>query len=248
MIAISYSRFSPRPGAADCESCERQAQDIQNWCKKKEWTIEAEYADKEYSGDSSDRENLWTAVAAASRKGYALVVRNLDRLARSVILQELIIERVRKKGGVVISLAGEGAVEGDDECGQDAMVRQIFGAINEQRRKMICWLTHKGMVRNQKQGKLQTRRDGTPYGTRYDEATGKVVDDPKEKEILAKILAWQAEGKRSEAITTLLNAEGIKAKRGGKWCKTSVRKILLREVEGKTVWRQRDSEAVSMPA
>jgi DNA invertase Pin-like site-specific DNA recombinase len=83
--AIIYTRFSPRPSAGDCMSCEFQEQKCQEYCESHGLDVLAVYHDKRFSGKQSCKRpglekalyrvcNLWEGV---------LVVYNLARLARS---------------------------------------------------------------------------------------------------------------------------------------------------------------------
>src|SRR6478609_6398553 len=100
MKAILYARFSPRPSAKECESCERQFEDMEAFCAKHGWEIVDRFHDKAVSGADQyevtahrkdgqaeltvafeEREGLGEAFDAL-KSGYILLVRAQDRLSR----------------------------------------------------------------------------------------------------------------------------------------------------------------------
>jgi len=58
MKAILYARFSPRPHAEDCDSCERQIADLRAWCKAHNHEIVGEFQDRALSGGDDWTDNL----------------------------------------------------------------------------------------------------------------------------------------------------------------------------------------------
>jgi len=57
---------------------------------------------------------------------------------------------------------------------------------------------------------------------------GALVADQDEAETVARIRALAAEGRTLRAIAAVLDQEGRRTKRGGKWAAETVRKVLAR--------------------
>ena len=96
--AVIYTRFSPRPSAGNCMSCEFQEQKCQEYCESHGLDVLAVYHDKRFSGKQSCRRpglekalyrvcNLWEGV---------MVVYNLACLARSTKEAITLTERLEK--------------------------------------------------------------------------------------------------------------------------------------------------------
>ncbi|MHC4542247.1 MAG: recombinase family protein [Planctomycetota bacterium] len=83
--AIIYTRFSPRPSAGDCMSCEFQEQKAREYCAYWDFDVLDVYRDKVASGKRADnRPGLESALVDVCRLRGVLVVYNLARLSRSL--------------------------------------------------------------------------------------------------------------------------------------------------------------------
>ena len=161
-----------------------------------------------------DRPALSSLLAALEENGIkTILIAQVDRLARDLMIQETIIADIQKHGYTLISVAEP------DLCSTDPsriLVRQIFGAIAQYDRAMIV-LKLRGARQRQKD-KLGRCEGSKPYG-----------EKPGEAESLAMMRSLRASGLACDKIAEALNANNIPARRGGKWLGSSVNKILKRE-------------------
>ena len=227
MNAILYARFSPRPNADKCVSVDDQLYRMYSFCEKNKHHIAGEFYDKDASGADWEREGIRDAITKIKR-GYILVVESLSRLSRDIILQETYMDQVRKRGGSVVSLAGEGS---EGLTLDDQLIRKIIGTLNEYQRKVQAQLTSKRMIAKQSQGKMVTRPDRLPYGYRMASGTpGKkdclIEPDKREQAIIERVKAMRGDNESYLCIANTLNSEGIPTKSGKKWHSGTVFNIL----------------------
>lgn len=233
--AVIYCRFSPRRHAEECESNETQLHYCRAYCAKQGWKIVAEKSDESLSGDEMDRPGLWEAVELA-RRGVALVVHKADRLARDVLMEEMIRAQVNKAGGRVITVEGT-----NGDSAQDDLLRTIMAAIAQYEKKMIAARTRAAMLRHQASGRAMSQI--APYGMKegpvenWTDDTGRErvrrtwVVDPEEQKIISVIMAEHNKGAGFRPIARLLESKGLKA-RGKVWNHLLVRSIVRRAQGG----------------
>jgi len=233
--AVIYCRFSPRRNAEECESNETQLHYCREYCKKQGWKIVGEYSDESLSGDDLDRPGMWEAVESA-RRGVALVVHKGDRLARDVLMEEMVRAQVSKAGGRVITVEGS-----NGESPQDVLVRQIMSAFSEYEKKVIAARTRAAMLRHQASGRAMSQI--APYGStegpveRWVDETGRErerrtwVPEPDEQKVIKIIMAEHKRGEGLRPIARFLNENGLTA-RGKTWNHLLIRSIVRRSQMG----------------
>lgn len=128
--AILYARFSPRPNAAECDSCVKQLADLREFCTRMGWHVAGEFSDEDESGEDRERKGLASALAACKR-GYVLLVTNWDRLARDTFFNLLVHEDLKKRGCALHS-ASQGPFSTDDPTVE--LLSTIFAAFAKYQR------------------------------------------------------------------------------------------------------------------
>lgn len=219
MNCIIYTRYSPRPDAADSHSCEWQRAECEQFAYKKKWNIVATLDDPDRSGADCYREVLWSAIKRL-KKGETLLVWKWDRLARDLMLSLQIERAVQKRGATVT------AVEGDipGNAPQAVAMRQIMMAIAELERKMISERTSAAMRAHQRAGRRMSAR--IPYGYMADpKDEHRVVENPDEIPTLNEIWERHKKGESNNAIAHALDPA---KSRCGKWHTGVVRRIVMR--------------------
>lgn len=193
------------------------------------------FEDEGVSGALMDRPALGDAINALE-PGDTLVVPRLDRLARDLITQELLLRAIRLKGADVVScVEGENAYLAEDAGDPSRkLIRQILGAVAEYERSMISLRTQAG--RRAKKAAGGYAGGQPPYGWRGE--GGVLVEVPSEQKTLQAIttilpMYRGAEGLvHHQGIANWLQARTQYAftRRNGKpWTRQSVRKVLLRQ-------------------
>jgi DNA invertase Pin-like site-specific DNA recombinase len=169
-----------------------------------------------------DRRPALIEALAALGPGDALIVAKRDRLGRDPILVAMIEAAAARKGGRVISAAGEGT-DGDDPS--SILMRRLVDAFAEYERLMIKARTKAALAAKRRKGERISRH--LPYGKCLG-PDGLLVDDPGELAVLARIAGLAVGGKSLRAIAADLNAAGVPAKAGGAWSGSVVGKLMPR--------------------
>lgn len=241
-----YARFSPRPSAEECESCDNQLSEIAEWIARNghknaapiaagsEWPG---YRDDNTHGDPEDRPAL-EALVKELRRGEIVVVRDFDRVSRVASHRLGVAAQIAAKGARLVSLR-EGEYRPNDPATK--LLFGIMANVGEFNRDNIKIATSKGMLRNiYRDNRVQGSKQ--PFGWEVDPDSPLVVypngkhGGPSkmrrieaEQVVIARIVAmYRDEGKSLGAITLALMGENVPC-RGSKWYKSTVRDILIRE-------------------
>ena len=217
--AFQYLRTSGR-GQFGNGGFDRQRETINRYAKSHKIEIVQEFSDEAVSGtaDVMDRNGLTDLLVALKANGVRLVlVENATRLARDLMISEIILGEFRKMGVRVISADGgmDLTLGNDDPSGK--LIRQILGAVAEWEK---C-----ALVQKLRASRLRIRRAGgkcegkKPFGK-----------TEKEQNTIDKILGWRKERMSFVEIAEKLNDEKIPTRTGGscKWHPTQVQRIFKR--------------------
>jgi DNA invertase Pin-like site-specific DNA recombinase len=111
--AAIYTRFSPRPGANECLSNEKQEERCRAYCQNRGYEVVAVYADDAVTGGVFERPGLAAAIERlVSMEGdRVLVVDSVDRLARDMLVNLTIRHEVERAGGKLEFANGTTATE-----------------------------------------------------------------------------------------------------------------------------------------
>ena len=211
--AFAYRRVSSvGQSADDRDGLVRQQVMIREYCRKSEIKIARWFTDS-ISGktDLEDRPALFELMQALHANGVRqIVIEKLDRLARSLLVQESIVADFKRNGFEIISCAEPDLLSDDPTR---VLLRQMMGAFAEYERAMIVQ-----KLRGARQRARATRNDyregRKPFGSR-----------PGEREIIVGIQQMRSEGQAYDTIAEHLNARNIQA-RAGRWYPTSVSRVL----------------------
>ncbi len=223
--AVIYTRFSPRRNAGESESCETQEQLCRELAEKQGLEVVAVYHDREVSGDTWPRPNLEAAIDALSKDGVLLVYRR-DRIARSVLLAELVRRSLDRIGAKILATQGE-AAQGDSP--EAVFVRQILDAVAELERKQISARTRAALRAKQRAGKRVSYH--VPYGSKVDpEDDTRLVTCPEEAKTVRRIMQLHDDGLSPWKIGQRLHGEGHKPRKKS-WNEKTIRRIIRRTLE-----------------
>jgi DNA invertase Pin-like site-specific DNA recombinase len=199
-----------------------QKQAIQSYCRANNLRLVRTYSDEGISGSNGleDREGLADAIAALKDgEGDVLVVYRFDRLARDLILQETVIERLREQGTPVHSATED--LDGDTEDPTKVLIRQVVGAIAQYERAIIKRRMVSGKRAKKAAGGFIGGRP--PYGYRIQ--GGKLFADESEQEVIKLAQKLQRAGSSLREIADELDARGYRPRTGKAWHPNTVRRI-----------------------
>ena len=165
------------------------------------------------------------ARAMKTGEAAALLVPNLDRLARELHIQEAALALIWKMGGrVFTSEAGEVLEDDPDDPVRRAM-RQMRGVFSELEKGLIVKRLRDGRRAKANSGGYDV--GAPPFGFRAEGGT--LVPAADEQRAIAFMRRLDAKGKSFRQIAGALTEKGFKTKRGGtRWHPTQVARVLGR--------------------
>jgi DNA invertase Pin-like site-specific DNA recombinase len=218
MKAVAYSRVSGL-GQVEGDGFDRQAEAITKYAEANQVEIVEWFRDEGVTGkmELEGRCGLSNCLALCREQSIALVlIEDSTRLARDMIVSEVIIREFQKLGvRVVAASGGVDLTAGDDSNPTAKMIRQILAAVAEFDRCVIVLKTRAARARARaKYGKCEGRK---AFGFRDGEAA-----------VLARMIAERNQGAALRQIADALNADGIPSRMGGPWKVGTVARILSR--------------------
>jgi DNA invertase Pin-like site-specific DNA recombinase len=218
-IAVSYVRVSGL-GQRDGDGPERQRQAIARAAKRQRLTIAKEYADLGISGatEGADRPGMAALLAEVVQLGARVVlVERADRLARDVLVSELLLRQFRQLGVAVEAADGADltAAEGDATA---VLLRQMLAAVAQFDRASIV-------------AKLRVARDRKRAATGRCEGVKPFGSLTGEAEALEQLRAIARKKPGCDAPTMVevavaANAAGIRSRSGRPWTRGTCWNVL----------------------
>ncbi|KKM73496.1 hypothetical protein LCGC14_1409920 [marine sediment metagenome] len=220
--AIIYTRFSPRPNATECTSCEKQEERCKAYCASKKYTWTHAFLDRKVSGSILNRPGLQAALAAL-KPGMVLVVDSSDRLARDMLVN-LTIRHEVEKAGATIEYADGSPTESTPE---GVLFQNILAAFAAYERDRIRLRTKNGLAKKRKNGERTTGK--IPIGWRLDpENEKRLIVDRRERKAIISACEMHANGYSSGNIAHSLDILYDMGCRGKPWSPRTIRKLIKR--------------------
>ena len=217
--AIGYIRVSTEAQAQDGVSLDMQRAKIEAWAMLNDYTLTAVHVDAGISGKSAaNRPALQTALADC-RKGSALVVYSLSRLARSTKDTIEISERLAKSGADLVSLSEK--IDTTSAAGK--MVFRMLAVLAEFERDQISERTASAM--QHKKGKRELV-GAVPYG--FDLAADGVnlVENEVEQDVIQQARDLHTGGMSLRKVAAELQRRGFSARNGGLFQATQISRMV----------------------
>jgi len=226
--ALRYVRVSTTDQAERGQGLNIQRRGIREYCRAHRLVLLEILGDEGISGTSGlqGRPGLAEALSRIeNHEATVLVLYRLDRLARDLLLQETVVERLRLGGGSVISVS-EPDVDSNEPT--RILIRQVLGALSQYEKTLLKARMAAGR-------KLKAERGGYTGGiTRfgYSAVRHEYVPLEGEQNIVARIRVERAGGATFQAIADGLNADGLHAKLGGRWHRGGIMRVVRRNAQG----------------
>jgi DNA invertase Pin-like site-specific DNA recombinase len=243
MNIFSYIRVSGL-GQVDKDGPERQRIAIKAFCEKHCLNVAAEFFEQGVSGtvEAMDRPafadmlikaNTFNQAGEPALRIDAIVVENVDRLARDAMVSELLFRECRSFGIKVFCANSDLTdVATNDGDPTRKLMRQILGAIAEWEKTMLVRKMASARIRYKKvNGRCEGRK---PYGTH-----------PKEKEILDLIDKQLALPASYSSIAAYLNSAGLLTRMCKPWTKSSVLDVVTKRNQKTRIKYARSLQSVS---
>lgn len=221
--AIGYIRVSTAGQATDGVSIDVQTARIRAWCEGNGYSLAETFTDAGISGKrTANRPGLRQALDAACKRGAALVVYSLSRLARSTRDAIEIAERLDKAGADLVSLTEKL----DTTSAAGKMLFRMLAVLAEFERDLVSERTTAALAHKRQNGE---RTGGIPFGWELADDGTMLVAIEAEQAVLAEIRAMRTAGRSYRAIADELTRRGVPTKKGrGRWSYMTVVGIVKR--------------------
>ena len=190
--AVLYARVSGDDRSKDGRNLASQIEMGREYALAKGYTIIAELVedDRGAPGESFNLEKLNQALEMARRNEFdVLVVRELDRFARS-LAKQLIVEAEFKRAGVEIDyVLGE-----YPDTPEGNLMKNVRAVIAEYERLKITERNQRGLRNIVKSGQVMLHGDKPPYGYRTSEDGKMLVVHEPEAQIVRMMFDWYVYG------------------------------------------------------
>jgi DNA invertase Pin-like site-specific DNA recombinase len=219
--ALSYLRVSS-PGQVDGDGLERQRLAVAEFAETAGYQIVEEYRDDGVSGtcEWENRPGLSALLERLASNGVRVViVEHVDRLARDLMVSELILAECRRVGARAMDVSGNDLADNKDST--RVLIRQVLSAVAQFDRSNI--VLRMVAARDRIAERTGRRPEGRkPYGHYPGERA--VIDRAR------ALLATHVAGVRPHYATVAaeLNTEGLPTRTGVPWSGAMVRRVLRR--------------------
>jgi DNA invertase Pin-like site-specific DNA recombinase len=219
--ALSYLRVSGK-GQIDGDGFDRQRDAIARFAARNTLDIVGEFRDEGVSGtkELANRPGLAALIDRLESNGVrVVVVERADRLARDLMINEIIVDQLTRLGARVLTADGADLTSADGDPTR-TLIRQVLGAVAQFEKSVIVLKLRAARDRiRRRDGRCEGRK---PFGSRPSEAAGverirQLRRKPKSKPRLS-----------IAAIAEQLNRDGIPTRQGRPWRPSSVHAILRR--------------------
>jgi len=222
MKAFSYLRVSGKAQVAG-DGFTRQREVVRQYVRARRITVVEEFEEKGVSGSTemAGRDGLARLFDKIESDGVRMVlVERADRLARDLLVSEVILAQFRELGVKVIEAASGNDLTAGDDDPTKVLIRQILGAVAQFDKNVVVRKLRVARERKRlKDGRCEGRK---PYGSL-----------PGEKAILDRITTLRRKprhGKRMsyQKIANALNADGLLTRSDKPWRAGTIRNIVAR--------------------
>ena len=217
--AIGYIRVSTEGQVVDGVSLDAQRAKLEAWCSLNDYELTAVHVDAGISGKSADNRPGLQAALADCRKGSALVVYSLSRLARSTRDTIEISERLNKVGADLVSLSEK--IDTTTAAGK--MVFRMLAVLAEFERDQISERTSGAMQHKKSQGE---RVGSIPYGYYLDANGVDLHPDSVEQDVIRQVRDLHTSGLSLRKIAAELQRRGFNARNGNAFQATQIARMV----------------------
>ena len=217
--AFAYLRVSSK-GQVKGHGFERQEETVTRFAKENGYTIKEVFRDA-FTGTEADRPEFTRMVATILGNGVrTILVESLDRLARDVMVQSLLLAKLAQHGVTLINcVTGEDVTASMNDDPMRKALIQIQSVFSElEKSRLVSKLRRARAAKKEVAGKCEGRK---AFGEKPGEM--EIVD-------LMRSLRRKHGGKRMSfaRIAAELNNRNVSTRTGARWHTTTVKNILTR--------------------
>jgi len=221
--AICYARVSTAGQANHGVSLEAQEGRVRDWCVANGYVLGSVFVDRGLSGGRADNRPALQEALAATRRGDALVVYSLSRLARSTRDTLEIADALDRRGADLVSLSEK--IDTTSAAGR--MVFRLLAVLAEFERDVISERTSMAMRHMRATSRFTGGR--VPFGFTL-LGNGELEPVPEEQAVIAQVQALHAQGGTSlRKIAAVLGQKGQLSRTGRYYLPEQIRRMLRAE-------------------
>ncbi len=226
--AVGYIRVSTNEQAKEGISLDNQVAKIKAYAELNGLNLVEVVNDPGKSGKTLDREGVQKVISLCKKREVShVIVYKLDRITRSTRDLLFLVEDTFKKFDVQFHSLNEKI---DTSTAQGKFFLTLMGAMAQMERDLISERTIDALQYKKSQG----QRLGAPsLGMKV--VNGEISEDGDGVKTLNRISELRESGLAYYRIADVLNAEGYKSTRGGKWHAASVRYIVTNTLKKRDV-------------
>lgn len=228
MRIVGYIRVSTDQQAEHGLGLDIQERAIRKWAKANGHRLVAVHRDAGVSGSNGVEDRVGLPLVLRDireRRADAVVVLRLDRLARSLTVQEAALAKLWQLGGRVFTSESGEVMPDDPSDPMRTAMRQMAGVFIQLEKATLVKRLTDGRRRKAEMGGFAAF--GSPhYGTRA--VGGELVPDDREQATVARIRELRAAGASLREMAETLTAEGHRPKRSDRWHPQSLARIVAR--------------------
>lgn len=215
MRLIGYVRVSTSEQAKEGHSLAAQKDKIHQYCELYDHELVWLFGDEGESAKTTDRPGLKNALEHL-RSADGLIVTKLDRLTRSVGDFASLIDGPFKTKALV---SVNDAIDTTTASGR--LVLNVLMSVAQWEREAISERTKETLAHMKREGK---RVGSVPYG--WKDVEGRLVEDPKEWEVVRLARELRANGYRWYAILWMLDHQGYRSRSGAPFLVTQIKRMV----------------------
>ncbi len=221
--ALGYVRVSTQKQAEEGFGLDVQAAAVKEWARNSDARLLAIIRDEGVNGTLEERPGL-AELLGRLEPGMVVVVPRLDRLARDLMTQEILLRDIRRKGADLVSTSKAEAeyLAEDPNDPTRKLIRQVLGAVAEFERSLIRLRLSRGRAAKAASGGFAY--GSPPFGYRAE--SGRLVKEPEEQKTIALARRLRGRGRSLRQIAQELNGKGRKPRRGREWHPGTVTRLL----------------------
>lgn len=220
MKVIGYVRVSTEDQAAHGVSLDAQRIKLEQYAALFDHELIDVVVDAGVSAKTLNRDGLSSVLARLdSGEAEGLLVAKLDRLIRSVKDLGTLLDGYFRARFSLLSVADQ--VDTSTAAGR--LVLNVLASVSEWERKAIGERTSAALQHKIANGE---HVGGVPMG--FDVVDGALKKNADEAATVARILELFAEGYTLRRVAAILDEEGFRTKRGGKWHPQTISRVVKR--------------------
>ncbi|WDL97844.1 recombinase family protein [Alicyclobacillus sp. ALC3] len=211
--AACYARYSS--DSQRHESIAAQARAIEEYCKRRGYTLVASYVDEALTATSDRRPQFQRMIEDSKTRTFdVVIVHKLDRFARDRY-DSAYYKRQLRTNGVRL----ESVLENLDDSPESVVLESVLEGMAEYYSKNLAREVRKGLRENA----MKAKHTGgpPPYGYRVNPQTKELEIDEAQAPAVRYYFEAMAAGKSLQQITDEINGMGYRTRRGNPFTKNS---------------------------